>query len=96
MVTKTTSAMRIDKQQAAFILAGSIALILGSVALVGVDYTDVRKQAALVPLNAQRIDHIETTMREASREQTDATKELSKAVSELRETIAELKGRTKP
>lgn len=84
--------MPADKQQASFILAGAIALVIGAVALVGIDYTETRDRAALVPLNAQRISAIEITMKEASREQSQATKELSMAVQELREVIAGMKG----
>lgn len=80
-----------ETQKSSLILAGAIALVLGSVMLVGVDYTETRQRAATVPLNTQRITAVEISIREASREQTQATKELSIAVQELRETIAGLK-----
>lgn len=83
-----------DTKNPSLILAGAIALVLGSVLLVGVDYTETRERASMVPLNEQRISAVEITMREASREQTAATKELSRAVQDLRETIAELRAHT--
>jgi len=80
--------MPADNQQASYLFAGAVALVLGSVALVGIDYTETRDRASKVPLNTQRIEAVEITVKEATREQTQATKELRVAVQELRETIA--------
>lgn len=82
-----------ETKNSSLILAGAIALVLGSVLLVGVDYTETRERASNVPLNTQRIEYIETSIKRASREQTMATKELSLAVQELRETIVGIKAK---
>lgn len=80
--------MPADQKQASYLFAGAVALVLGAVALVGIDYTETRDRAAKVPLHAQRLQAVETSVKDASREQAQATRELRVAVQELRETIA--------
>lgn len=85
--------MATDNKQPALILTGAIALILGSVLLVGVDYRETRERAAVVPLNTQRIQSVEIAIKDGAKRQAEATDNLTQAVQELRETIAEMRGR---
>jgi methyl-accepting chemotaxis protein len=86
--------MPIEEKKAMTLFLGAIALVLLCVGIAGLDYSETRERASEVPLHAQRIKAIETTMQEATREQTAATRELSRAVYELREVVAEMRGRS--
>lgn len=83
--------MALDQKQTSLLFAGAIALVLLCVGIVGIDYTETRNKASIVPLNTQRIGAVEKTMEAATREQAAATRELSRAVSDLRVAIGELK-----
>lgn len=80
-----------DKKQSATLFAGAVALIILAIGIVGIDYTETRGRASLVPLNTQRIAAVEMTMKESAREQTNATKDLAMAVSELRDVVMQLR-----
>lgn len=98
MNEETEISTAVEYKQAGLLFSGAVALLLICVTIVGIDYSEVRRHAATVPLNSQRITSVEEAMRDGARAQADAThaqakatKELSLTVADLRVAIAELK-----
>ena len=76
------------------LLAGAIALTLLTAAVVGIDYSQVRDRAGMVPTIEHRTSVIEDSIKEGAREQASAIRELSVNISKLERALIRLETRS--